>query len=168
MKRTLVALAVAGLFPTSQAALAAEGVGLVWTGSVGLGLRSTNDNARDPSKLNEYRDLDSGAFGLFEFQGRSDSYYVNGFGENIGMRDWYVDFWGGKYDAFKYQLYGNALRHNFGSGPGALSPYSGIGTPTLTATFPKLNTGTWSSPTSSNRAALWWASISIPAMHRSR
>src|SRR5262249_25259934 len=112
-------------------------------GSVGLGLRSTHDNALDPSKLTEYRDLDSGAFGIFDLRARSDSYYFNGFGENIGRDDWYVDFWGGKYDTFKYQLYGNALRHNFGSGPGALSPYNGIGTGTLAAAFPKLNTATW-------------------------
>jgi MtrB/PioB family decaheme-associated outer membrane protein len=142
MKRKLIALLVAELFVAVPVAGAAEG-GVDWSGSVGLGLRIVNETAKDKSKFNEYRDLDSGAFGIFDLRARSDAYYFNGFGENIGRDDWYVDLWGGKYDDFKYQLYGNGLPHNFGSGPGALSPYNGIGTSTLTATFPKLNTATW-------------------------
>jgi len=142
MKPRLIALLIAQLFVAAPAAFGAEG-GVNWSGSVGLGLIGVNENAKDKSKFNEYRDLDSGAYGVFDLRGRSDSYYFNGFGENIGRDDWYVDLWGGKYDTFKYQLYGNSMRHNFGSGPGALSPYGGIGTPTLTAVFPSLNTATW-------------------------
>src|SRR6185295_19672063 len=144
MKPRLIALLVAQIM-VAPAAFGAdgEGGGVNWSGSVGVGLIGVHENAKDKSKLNEYRDLDSGAYGLFDLRGRGDNYYFNGFGENIGRDDWYVDLWGGKYNDFKYQLYGNALRHNFGSGPGALSPYSGIGTPTLNATFPSLNTATW-------------------------
>src|SRR5262245_13198805 len=134
MKPRLIALFIADLAVVAPVAFAAEGTEV--TGSVGLGLRHTNENAKDPSKLNEYRDLDSGAFGIFDMRLRSDRYYLNAFGENIGRDDWYVDVWGGRYDTFKYQLYGNSMRHNFGSGPGALSPYSGFGSSTLNAVFP--------------------------------
>ena len=48
----------------------------------------------------------------------------------------FLDFKGGKYGVFKYQLYDNELRHNFGNGFGARSPYSGIGGTILTAVFP--------------------------------
>ena len=117
--------------------------GMVWSGSAGIGLRGVNETARDPSKLNEYRDLDSGVIGIFDVRGRSDDYYINAFGENLGRDDQYLDLRGGKYGVFKYRLYDNELRHNFGSGPGALSPYSGIGGATLTARFPSLNPAAW-------------------------
>src|SRR6185295_9821027 len=142
MKPKLMALLVANLFAAGQLAFAE---GLTVSGSVGLGYRLTNDTALDPSKLNEYRDLDSGVIGIFDVRGRGDSYYLNAFGENIGRDDMYLDLWGGQYGVFKYQLYANKLRHNFGSGPGALTPYAGAGTPTLTAAFPNLNTAAWNS-----------------------
>jgi MtrB/PioB family decaheme-associated outer membrane protein len=40
-------------------------------------------------------------------------------------------------------LYDNELRHNFGSGPGALTPYSGAGGSVLTGSFPSLNPANW-------------------------
>ena len=58
------------------------------------------------------------------------------YGENLGRDDQYLDLKGGRYDTFKYRLYSDQLRHNFGSGPGARSPFSGIGGATLTAPFP--------------------------------
>ncbi|MDO8630514.1 MAG: MtrB/PioB family outer membrane beta-barrel protein, partial [Phycisphaerales bacterium] len=54
-----------------------------------------------------------------------------------------LDFRGGKYGAFKYQLYDTELRHNFGSGFGARSPYAGIGGTTLTAGFPNVTPTAW-------------------------
>ncbi len=142
MRSRLIALLVANLFVASPLVFGADG-GLTWYGSAGLGLRHVNDKALDPSKLNEYRDLDSGAIGIFDVSARGDNYYFNAFGENLGRDDQYLDLWGGKYDVFKYRLYSNELRHNFGSGPGARSPYSGIGSSTLTATFPNTNVNTW-------------------------
>lgn len=144
MRPKLTSILVANLFIVSPLAIAADG-GLNWSGSVSLGLRSVRDTAKDPSKLNEYRDLGSGVLGVFEVQGRGDDYYLNAFGENLGRDDQYLNLTGGKYGVFKYQLYSTELRHNFGSGVGALSPYSGIGTSTLTATFPSLNPRTWNS-----------------------
>jgi len=145
MKPSCCALLVAQAFIAAPLAFGADGSGLTLSGSASLGYRLTRDTALDPSKLNEYRDLDSGALTVFDVRGRGDSYYLNAFGENLGRDDQYLDFWGGKYGDFKYELYGNWLRHNFGSGFGALSPYSGIGTGTLTAVppFPRLSTGNW-------------------------
>ena len=133
MRFKLISMLVASLFVASPLALAAEGGGMTWSGSASIGLRGVRDNALDPSKLNEYRDLGDGAIGIFDVRGRGDEYYLNAFGENIGRDDQFLDLKGGKYGIFKYQLYGNELRHNFGSGLGALSPYSGIGTSNLTA-----------------------------------
>ena len=146
MKPKLIAILVASLFVASPLALAAEGGGMTWTGEASLGLRQTNDTARDNSKLNEYRDLGSTVpLTTFDAKGRGDEYYVNLFGENLGRDDMFLDFKGGKYGVFKYQLYDNELRHNFGSGVGARSPYAGIGGATLTAVFPNGNPNTWNS-----------------------
>src|SRR3990172_2652294 len=137
MKPKLISILVASLLVASPLALAAEGGGMMWTGEASLGLRYTNDAALDDSQLNEYRDLGSTVpLTMFDAKGRGDNYYLNFFGENLGRDDMFLDFRGGKYGVFKYQLYDNELRHNFGSGFGARSPYAGIGGTTLTAVFP--------------------------------
>lgn len=146
MKPKLISILVASLFIASPVALAAEGGGMTWTGEASLGLRQTNDAALDDSKLNEYRDLGSTApLTTFDAKGRGDNYYLNFFGENLGRDDMFLDFRGGKYGVFKYQLYDNELRHNFGSGFGARSPYAGIGGTTLTAVFPNGTPTAWNS-----------------------
>jgi hypothetical protein len=139
MRPTTLAILTASALLAPAVVFSADG-GLVVSGSAGVGLRAVGDNASDPSKANEYRDLSPGVIGIFDVKGRGDEYYFNAFGENLGRDDQYLDFRGGKYGVFKYQLYDNELRHNFGSGPGALSPYSGIGSSRLTAVFPNLNT----------------------------
>src|SRR5688572_11622712 len=102
MINKLSAVLVAGLMLASPLVPAADG--LKWSGSVSLGIRHTNDVATDPSKLNEYRDLGSTApLTMFDIKGRSDDYYLNFFGENIGRDDMFLDFRGGKYGVFKYQ-----------------------------------------------------------------
>src|SRR3989304_275397 len=122
MKPKLISMLVASLLVASPLALAAEGGGMTWTGEASLGLRQTNDAAPDDSKLNESRDLGSTApLTMFDAKGRGDNYYLNLFGENLGRDDMFLDFRGGKYGVFKYQLYDNELRHNFGSGFGSLS-----------------------------------------------
>jgi MtrB/PioB family decaheme-associated outer membrane protein len=143
MKPRLLAILVANLFIGAPLAFAAEG-DMRYTGSIGLGYQGSTVDSDDPSKLNEYRDLQPGALSNFELKGRGDRSYLDVFGENFGRDDVYVDMRGGRYGTLKYQLYGNELRHNFGSGPGARSPYtSGIGTSTLTGTFPSTNVATW-------------------------
>jgi len=138
MRAKLIAIPVASLLAASPLAFAEEG-DLVWSGSVTVGARYVRDKADDPSKLNEYRDLGSGGSGIagFELRGRGERYYTNIYGENLGQDDQYLDVRGGSYGVFKYRLFSDELRHNFGSGPGALSPYSGIGSDTLTGVFPR-------------------------------
>lgn len=154
MKPKLISILVANLFVASLPVFAADG-GMEWSGSVSVGGRHVNDNAADPSKLNEYRDLDSSVIGGFEVRGRGNTYYLNGYGENLGRDDQYLDLKGGIYGTLKYRLYSDELRHNFGSGPGALSPFAGIGGPVLTATLPNANPATWNTFDHSYRRRDW-------------
>ncbi|HEU4645189.1 MAG TPA: MtrB/PioB family outer membrane beta-barrel protein [Burkholderiales bacterium] len=143
MRAKLIAILVANLLAASPLAFAEEG-DVQWSGSVTVGARIVDDKADDNSKFNEYRDVGSGAlFGDFEFRGRSDRGYLNVYGENFGRENQYLDLKGGAYGVFKYRLYSDELRHNFGAGPGALSPFSGIGSGTLSATLPNSNIATW-------------------------
>ena len=137
MNRKLISVLIANLFAVPAAVAQFQ-----WSGEVGLGGIVVEDNARDAAKLNEYRDLGSGLYGLVRASGRSPNYYIDLFGENIGRDDFFVDLRGGGYGKFKYRLYGDQLEHNYAFG--ALTPYSGVGGNTLAATFPALNTATWS------------------------
>ena len=164
MKPKLISILVASLLVASPLALAAEGGGMTWTGEASLGLRHTNDAALDDSQLNEYRDLGSTVpLTMFDAKGRGDNYYLNFFGENLGRDDMFLDFRGGKYGVFKYQLYDNELRHNFGSGFGARSPYSGIGTANLTAVFPNTNVNGWNTFDHSYSRRDWGGMFEISA-----
>ena len=140
--RRAIAAVLAGLMIPAAAQDRME-----WSGSVSAGARHVDSDARDPSKLNEYRDLERGTSGIFGFElrGRSQDGYLNAYGENLGRDDQYLDLNGGRYNVFRYRLYSDQLRHNFGSGPGALSPFAGIGEPTITATLPNPNVATWGS-----------------------
>ncbi|HEX2334054.1 MAG TPA: MtrB/PioB family decaheme-associated outer membrane protein [Burkholderiales bacterium] len=142
MKPRLLSVLVANLFVAAPALAqdAAE-----WSGSVSAGIRYIEKDAQDPSKFREYRDLEEGAHALFGFElrGRSQHNYFNAYGENLGRDDEYIDVNGGRYQTFKYRVYQDQLRHYFGSGPGALSPFSGIGGPVITAPFPLPAVGTW-------------------------
>ena len=75
------------------------------------------------------------------FDGSED--YFNLYGENLGRGDEYLDLKGGRYGQYKFQLYENDIVHNWTYG--ARTPYSGVGSTTLIATLPNLNTGTWNS-----------------------
>ncbi len=138
------ALAVIVPMVLSAAALAAEGDdGLKFEGSIGLGAIVTNTSAstKDEAKLNEYRDLRSGALSYFDIKGRGDNRYLDMFGENLGRDDQYLDVRGGQYLDYKYRVYDNRIIHNRTFN--AITPYSGVGTATLDATFPNTNTDTW-------------------------
>src|SRR5512146_824137 len=114
MKIKLIAILVANLFAAS-AAVAADG-DFKLSGSVGLGLRTIDDDGADLSKANEYRDLKhDGVDGLMsniDIKGIGSSYHLNLFGENLGRDDQYIHLKGGQYGVFKYELYNNNLRHN--------------------------------------------------------
>lgn len=139
MNRTLIAILVANAF--ALPAMAQDKFQLI-EGSVGIGgLYTQERNTRDAAKLNEYQDLSNGAAGYFDLNGRSDTYWLKGYGENIGRDDMYVDLKGGMYDMFKARLYSNWLTHNFAFD--ARTPYSGAGTNNQSATFPAGNVANW-------------------------
>ena len=145
MKPKLLSVLVAALFAPALAQ-AQEEPQKAWSGSVSIGVRDVSNTANDPSKFTEYRDLPTGtsAFGGFELRRRGDNDYLNAYGENIGRDDQYLDLNGGRYGTFKYRLFSDQLRHNFGSGVGARTPYSTAGTDVLTGTLPNINPATWS------------------------
>lgn len=132
MKAKLLPLLIATLFGMTNAALAQE-PGLKVTGSVGVSGIAISEDSQDASKLNEYRDLSPGGAGVFDIQGRGSRYFFDGFGENIGRDDMYLDFRGGAYGQFKYRIYSDWLRHNYGFGPdGGRTPYINPGQNNLT------------------------------------
>ena len=143
MKRKLLAVLVANALAASAFAQETTQV----SGSASIGIQYVDHDARDPSKLREYRDLGDEASALFGFElrGRSDTGYFNAYGENLGADDQYLNLNGGRYNRYKYRLYSDQLRHNLGYGPGALSPFSGIGGATLTAPFPLPAVSSWNS-----------------------
>lgn len=140
--KTLLKLAMVPVVFAASSVLAADGDdGMKVFGSIGLDAVWTSTETRDAAKLNEYRDLDSGATGHFDLKGRGGEYYFDAFGENLNRDDQYLNFRGGKYTIYKYQLYDNRLVHNWAFG--ALTPYAGVGTSALLGTFPQTGTATW-------------------------
>jgi hypothetical protein len=134
MRAKLVTILGAGVLALSAVARAAdEDPGCKTSGNIGIGVQGVNVNALDPSKFKEYRDMSNGVAPTFEFKGRCADNYFNIYGENLGRDDQYVDLNGGQYGLFKYRLYDNNLRHYFGSGAGALTPYAGAGGNNLSA-----------------------------------
>lgn len=139
MKRKLLPTLVASLFVATPAAFAQQGLKLT-TGSVGLGGIYSNVTSRNPAEFYEYRDMYSGILGEIDIRTRSDTHYFDGFAENIGRTDMFFQLRGGQYNLFKYQVYGDWLQHNLSMRPdGATSPYSGIGSSTLTTAFPRVD-----------------------------
>ena len=141
MERKLICILVANLFAASAPAWAQQSDMRV-TGRVGAGgIYVDDDDARDASKLNEYQDFSSGALLEFDVRGRGSRYWFDLFGENLGRDDQYATARGGAYDVFKYRVWTDALKHNFLFN--GISPHNGAGSPTQTATFPRLDTSTW-------------------------
>jgi MtrB/PioB family decaheme-associated outer membrane protein len=131
---------VAALFAAPIAAQESGEFRLFGTAGIG-GMHTDDGDAPDAAKLNEYRDLSSGLLTIFDVKGRGTRHWFDLFGENLGRDDQYVALRGGGYDAFKYRVYSDALRHNFMFN--GLTPYAGAGGPVQTTTFPRLNPATW-------------------------
>ena len=131
MKAKLIYILIATLLAASGAAFAQDKQ-FKLTGSIGAGGIGTNEDAKDAAKLNEYRDLSDGPFGVFDLRGRNTSFHFDAFGENLGRDDMRITLEGGMYGKFNFSLYGDWLTHNFGFGPyGARTPYTGVGSHTL-------------------------------------
>jgi MtrB/PioB family decaheme-associated outer membrane protein len=138
MNRKLIAVLIANLF-AAPVVLAQSDFKL--DGNVGLGgLYSSDSSTKDRAKLEEYQDLSDGAAGYFGLRGRSSTYAIDGYGENIGRDDMFVGFTGGHYNLFNYNVYSNWLTHNYGFGPATRTPYVNPGSANMTAPFPSFNT----------------------------
>ncbi|MCM2329001.1 MAG: MtrB/PioB family outer membrane beta-barrel protein [Lysobacter sp.] len=142
MNKKLISILIANLF---LAAPVFAQDSLKISGSVNLGgIASDDDDAVDPSKLNDIRDLSDGVLFGWDIKGRSSAHWFDFFGENIGRDDQYINLRGGSYGRFKYRLFSDSLTRNFLEG--GLTPYAGAGTSNHTATgWPLLNTTTWNS-----------------------
>src|SRR5881394_1800073 len=137
MERKLICILVAELFAMPTAALAQSDEFRV-TGSVSAGGIHVDDkDTRDASKLNEYRDLDSGGLFGFDVKGRGGKYWFDLFGENIARDDQYIAARGGAYDSFKYRLWTDSLKHNLLFN--GITPYTNGSSAAQTATFPRLD-----------------------------
>jgi hypothetical protein len=141
MERKLLCLLIVDLFAVASPAFAqSDDFRLAGSVSVG-GIHVDDYDTKDASKLNEYRDLESGGLLGFDLKGRGSRYWLDAFGENLGRDDQYVALRGGSYDVFKYRLWTDSLKHNLLFN--GLTPYAnGTGT-VQTATFPRLDTSTW-------------------------
>jgi hypothetical protein len=143
MNKKLIALLVANAL-VAPAAFAQEASPFRVTGNVGIGGIAVDDkNALDVSKLNEYMDMSNGLLTIFDIKGRGSEYWFDLFGENLGRDDQYIAARGGSYNAFKYRLWTDALKHNFLFN--GRTPYAGAGGTTQTAAFPRTDPATWNS-----------------------
>jgi MtrB/PioB family decaheme-associated outer membrane protein len=141
MKRTTISVLIVGLF--ASAAVLADDVPWITEGAITAGGMFNSNSGRDFSKLEEYRDLNSGVLSNIFLRGRDDKNWIDFYGENFGRDDMYIALRGGQYDAFKYRVYTNWLPHNFAFQ--ALTPLQGQGTTLQTANFPQPNPATWNS-----------------------
>lgn len=120
MQRTLIAVLVANLFVGAAAAQ-----GFTLSGEVGVGGLLVEDKGVDLSKLNEYRDLSNGVLSVIDLRGRAERYYLNFYGENLARDDMFLKLDGGMKQFFKYALWSDSLKHNFGFD--LRSPYGALG-----------------------------------------
>lgn len=102
------------------------------TGSFGVERLGAVEDSKDGAKLQEYRDLSDGISGAFNLRGRSEKFFLDAYGENLGRNDMHIDLKGGLYGRIKFRFYGDWLTHNFAFGPdGARTPYQNPGAASL-------------------------------------
>lgn len=131
-------------------ALAAAASDVEVRGAVEAGVQGVEVNSDNSAKFQEYRDLDDGFIGSFQLDVLKDDYFLNMDAVHPGRDDQAVDFKGGQYGNFKYNLFFDEMPHNYSFN--SISFYSGLGTDRLvvpadpTATPPnsfETSTDTW-------------------------
>jgi outer membrane protein OmpA-like peptidoglycan-associated protein len=143
MTKKLLPTLIASLFVAAPAFAQSDDDPMRVQGSVTLGGIYNKQNAQDAAKLQEYQDLGNGALSSVGVRGRNSTTWFEGYGENFGRDDQYMFLRGGMYDIFKAGAYLNWMPHDFSTN--ALTPYAGVGSEQLVATFPRLDTSNWSS-----------------------
>ncbi len=140
MNRATLPLLIASLFGADALA---EDAAQPWIveGAASVGGIASDKSGRDPTKIQEYQDLESGALSNLYVRGRDDKDWLDFYGENFGRDDMFITLRGGRYDVFKYGVSTNWLPHNYVNQ--ALTPFAGSGTALLTAPFPVPDPTTW-------------------------
>lgn len=82
------------------------------------------------AKFNEYRDLNDGIYGRIKLLYDTDSYFVKFNAGDVGYATQSYSFESGLWDAAKLNLFYRELPHNITYG--AVSPFTGVGTGSLT------------------------------------
>ena len=134
MCRKTVYCLIAGLFAAAPVFAQDAADPMRVEGTATLGGIYNNTSAFDRAQLDLYQDLRNGALSSVGAQGRNSTTWFQGYGENFGRSDQYMFLRGGIYDVFKAGAYLNDIPHNFSTN--AYSPFVGIGSNTLIATFP--------------------------------
>lgn len=141
MRPTVISLVVAGAFLPAGAALAQMNV----SGYVSGDLLSTEIKGEatqsNPFVFDKYKDMRSGATVNTDIRGEGPGYHLRFFSENIGRDDMFLELSGGRYGLFKYSVYRDDVIHHLTHN--AITPYSGVGTNTLTLTLPVPTTAAW-------------------------
>jgi OOP family OmpA-OmpF porin len=146
MRKTLLSTLIASLFAAApafaQTAPGDEDVLRIEGGGTFGGIYN-HVNANDKAKLQEYQDLGNGVLSNVFVRGRNSTNWFEGYGENFGRDDQYMFIRGGVYGVFKAGAYLNDMPHDFSTN--AITPFTGVGSGLLVATFPSLDTSQWSS-----------------------
>jgi MtrB/PioB family decaheme-associated outer membrane protein len=113
----------------------------VSAGQVTVGGIATDTSGKDLSKFMEYKDLSNGVLSNIGIVGRDNKRWIDGYGENFGRDDMYLNIRGGIYDLFSARFYSNWIPHNLMFN--GVTPFAGAGTSNLSATFPSPDPATW-------------------------
>ena len=113
----------------------------VSAGQVTVGGIATDTSGKDLSKFMEYKDLSNGVLSNIGIVGRDNKRWIDGYGENFGRDDMYLNIRGGIYDLFSARFYSNWIPHNLMFN--GVTPFTGAGTSNLSATFPSPDPATW-------------------------
>jgi hypothetical protein len=131
MKIRVISVLIPSLFALISCAFAQEKA-FKFAGSAGIGGIATSEDAKDASKLKEYRDLSDGPLGLFNLRGHGESFHFDAHGENLGREDMSMIVTGGVYGQVKFRFSADWITHAFGFGPdGARTPYLNPGSTNL-------------------------------------
>src|SRR5438034_1984102 len=146
MTKKLLSTLIASLFVATpafaQAAPGDEDVLRIEGGGTFGGIYN-RQNANDKAKLQEYQGVGNGVLSNVFARGRNSTNWFEGYGENFGRDDQYMFLRGGVYGVFKAGAYLNDMPHDFSTN--AITPFTGVGSGLLVATFPSLDTSQWSS-----------------------
>ncbi|MEN6622046.1 MAG: MtrB/PioB family outer membrane beta-barrel protein, partial [Smithella sp.] len=95
------------------------------------------------AKFNEYNDIQSGLYSDIKIRYDSDKYYTDFHSRNMFYNTQSYDLEGGKWGAFKFDIFYKEIPHNFTYD--AKTIYSGVGTDNLTYPThpPNTNSNTW-------------------------